>query len=290
MRRRLSSSSSSRTLSQEDGGDNGGREADPVRYRARVEYDGTDFAGFQMQPGARTVQGELEAALARLNRGVRVRVDGAGRTDAGVHALDQVIAFTWIGRLSQDELGRAFQACLPSDVAIRDLRPAPGRFHPRFAARYREYRYTVWNGPRSPLRERFALGVRAPLDTAAMERAGSALVGRHDFSAFGVADRQPVRTLHWVRVRRAGSLVTIDVAADAFLRQMVRRIVAALLEVGRGTMDEAAVGEALASGVPALNGAVAPARGLCLRRVVLGRTADRTVRRPTEQGRALDDE
>ncbi len=260
-----------------------------MRYRARVEYDGTDFAGFQLQPGIRTVQGELEAALTRLNGGVRVRVDGAGRTDTGVHALDQVIAFTWTGRLSEGELGRAFQASLPRDVAIRDLRKAPRRFHPRFAARYREYRYTVWNGPRSPLRERFALGVRAPLDIAAMERAGSALVGRHDFSAFGVADRQPVRTLHWVRVRRAGSLVTIDVAGDAFLRQMVRRIVASLLEVGRGTLGEAAVGEALASRVPALHGAVAPARGLCLRRVVLGRTADRTTRRQIEQELTHDD-
>ena len=111
-----------------------------------------------------------------------------------------------------------------------------------------------------------------------MERAGSVLVGRHDFSAFGAADRQPVRTLHWVRVRRAGSLVTIDVAADAFLRQMVRRIVAALLEVGRGTLDEAAVAEALASRQPALNGAVAPARGLvCDGSSLVGRR-DRTER------------
>ena len=210
-----------------------------MRYRARVEYDGTDFAGFQLKPGRRTVQGELEAALARLNRGARVRVDGAGRTDAGVHALDQVIAFTWTGRLADDG-ARSGTRGQPA-AGRRDPRPAAraGRFHPRFAARYREYRYTVWNGPRSPLRERFALGVRVPLDTAAMARAGSALVGRHDFSAFGVADRQPVRTLHWVRVRRAGSLVTIDVAADAFLRQMVRRIVAVLLEVGPGDAGRA---------------------------------------------------
>ena len=259
-----------------------------MRYRARVEYDGTDFSGFQLQPGVRTVQGELEAALTRLNRGTRVRVDGAGRTDAGVHALDQVIAFTWTGRLSDQELGRAFQSGLPRDVAIRDLRRAPWRFHPRFAARYREYRYTVWNGPRSPIRERFALGVRAPLDVAAMERAGSALVGRHDFTAFAALDRQPVRTLLWVRVRRSGSLVTIDIAADAFLRQMVRRIVASLLEVGQGRLDEAAVGEALASRVPALNGAVAPARGLCLRRVVLGRTAvQRGTAQPNSDGTGI---
>ena len=242
-----------------------------MRYRARVEYDGTDFFGFQAQPGVRTVQGELEAALAHLSDGERQAVDGAGRTDTGVHALGQVIGFTYFGRLPVEELGRAIDALLPADVAIRDLRRASKAFHPRYAARYREYRYTVWNGPRSPLRERTALGVRAPLDTAAMARAGSVLVGRHDFSAFGAADQSPVRTVHAVRVRRAGSIVTIDVRADAFLRGMVRRIVAVLLEVGRGKMDETAVQAALAARTPALDGASAPAKGLCLRRVVLGR-------------------
>jgi tRNA pseudouridine38-40 synthase len=249
----------------------GVREGAPVRYRARVEYDGTDFAGYQFQPGARTVQGDLEAALARLSGGRRLRVDGAGRTDAGVHAIGQVIAFTYDGRLSTAELGRALDALLPADVAIHGLRRAPAGFHPRFAARYREYRYTVWNGPRSPLRERLALGVRDPLDTVAMARAGQALIGRHDFSAFGATDRQPVRTLHWVRVRRTGSLVTVDVAADAFLRGMVRRIMALLLEVGRGKMDDSAVAATLVAGRPAFDGAMAPAKGLCLRHVVMGR-------------------
>jgi tRNA pseudouridine38-40 synthase len=244
-----------------------------VRMRARVEYDGTDFAGFQLQLRARTVQGELEAALGTLSGGCRVRVDAAGRTDSGVHATGQMIAFSWPGRLTVTELGRALDALLPADVAVRDLRRAPVGFHPRYAARYREYRYTVWNGPRSPLRERFALGVRVPLDTAAMARAGSVLEGRHDFSAFGAADRQPVRTLHRVRVRRDGPLVTIDVRGEAFLRHMVRRIAAALLLVGRGEVEESAVAAALASRAPAFNGAVAPAKGLCLRRVVLGRPA-----------------
>jgi tRNA pseudouridine38-40 synthase len=242
----------------------------PVRYAARVEYDGTDFAGFQVQPGARTVQGELEAALAKICGGNRVRVAAAGRTDAGVHATGQVIAFTDPEGRSAKELARALDALLPEDVAIREVRRVPAGFHPRYAARYREYRYTVWNGPRSPLRERLALGVRDPLDIAAMERAGSAFVGRHDFSAFGAAHRQPVRTVHSVRVRKKGSLVTIDVTADAFLRQMVRRIVAALLEVGHGRTGEEAVAAALASKRPAFNGATAPAKGLCLRRVALG--------------------
>ena len=242
-----------------------------MRYRATVEYDGTDFAGFQVNPGKRTVQGVLEAALADLGDGIDQRVDGAGRTDAGVHASGQVIAFTYAGRLATADLGRALDALLPRDVAVRDVRPVPDDFNPRYAARYREYRYTVWNGPRSPLRERTALGLRDPLDTAAMERVGSVFIGRHDFRTFGVAGRTSVRTVHAVRVRREGRLVTIDVRADAFLRGMVRRMVAVLLEAGLGTIDETAVRAALAGPGPALGGTSVPAKGLCLRHVAFGR-------------------
>ena len=242
-----------------------------MRYRATVEYDGTDYAGFQVQPGKRTVQGALEAALAQLGDGMDQRVDGAGRTDAGVHALGQVIGFTYTGRLTDEDLGRALDALLPPDLAVRDVRRTTAGFNPRYAARYREYRYTVWNGPRSPIRERTALGVRAPLDIAAMARAGSAFIGRHDFRSFGATDRSPVRTVTTVRVRREGRLVTIDVGADSFLRGMVRRMVAVLLGVGLGTIEETAVQTALAGAGPALRGASAPARGLCLRRVALGR-------------------
>jgi tRNA pseudouridine38-40 synthase len=265
------------------------REGTPVRYAARVEYDGTDFAGFQVQPGARTVQGELEAALAKISGENQVRVVAAGRTDAGVHAIGQVIAFTDPRGRPAKELARALNALLPGDVAIREVRRVSAGFHPRYAARYREYRYTVWNGPRSPLRERFALGVRDQLDTAAMERAASALIGRHDFSAFGVAHRQPVRTVHSVRVRRMGSQVTIDIAADAFLRQMVRRIVAVLLEVGHGRTNEEVVAQALASKRSALNGATAPAKGLCLQRVVLGPMRPRTASASTTARTENDD-
>ncbi len=243
-----------------------------MRYRATVEYDGTDFAGFQLQRNARSVQGELEAALARLNRGERIVVDGAGRTDAGVHATGQVIAFTFPGATPAAVVQRAVNALLPRDVAIRDLRRAPSGFHPRHAARYREYRYTVWNGPRSPLRERQALGLRRQLNITAMADAASVFEGRHDFTAFGGStDRNPVRTVHSVRVRSEGRLVTIDVRANAFLRGQVRRMVAGLLEVGLDRMDASGLRTALAGREPALNGAAAPAKGLCLRRVVLGR-------------------
>ncbi len=246
------------------------------RFRATVEYDGTEFAGFQLQPGARTVQGELETALARLSGGIRQPVMGAGRTDAGVHAIGQVIAFTYPGGLPVEDLTEALNGTLPPDVAVRDLRRAPLGFNPRYAARYREYRYSVWNGPRSPLRERTAFVVRPNLDVAAMAQAASALEGRHDFSAFGGADPQPVRTVHRIRIRRTGSLITIDVRADAFLRGMVRRLVAALLAVGTGRLEASAASDLLTAGVPALGGSSAPARGLCLRRVVLGRRQERT--------------
>jgi tRNA pseudouridine38-40 synthase len=245
-----------------------------VRYRARVEYDGTDFCGFQVQPGCRSVQGELESALRRLSGGSRIRVDGAGRTDAGVHATGQVIAFSYPGRLPAPELGRALDALLPRDVGLRSLQRVGGDFRPRQDARYREYRYTIWTGPRSPLRERYALGVRGPLDTAAMADAALVLTGRHDFSAFGGAHRQPIRTLQGVRVRRRGRTITIDVGGDAFLRQMVRSIVAALLRVGSGDATAQDVAAALRARDRAFAGAVAPPHGLCLRRVIFGREAN----------------
>ena len=247
------------------------REDAPTRYRATVEYDGTDFAGFQVNPGKRTVQGVLEDALARLGDGVVRRVDGAGRTDAGVHAQGQVIGFSYAGRLTATELGVALAAILPRDVAIRDIRPAHDGFNPRYAARYREYRYTVWNGPPSPLRERLAFGVRDPLDTAAMARAGSAFIGRHDFRAFGAGDRDPVRTVTAVRVGRNGRYVTIDVRAESFIRGQVRRMVGLLLEVGSGERDIDAVRAALAEPATADRAPAAPAKGLCLRHVALRR-------------------
>jgi tRNA pseudouridine38-40 synthase len=245
-----------------------------VRYRVRVEYDGTDFAGFQVQPGSRTVQGELESALSRLGGGRRVRVEGAGRTDAGVHASGQVIAFTWPDGRPAEELGRGLQALLPRDVGIGRLDRVPTGFRPRRAAIRREYRYTIWNGPRSPLRERYALGLREPLDAAAMDRAARALVGRRDFSAFGGGHRQPIRTLYGVRVRRNGRTLTIDVVGDAFLRQMVRSIVAALVRVGRGEATTEDLVIAMRSSGRAFAGAVAPPQGLSLRRVTFGSEPD----------------
>jgi tRNA pseudouridine38-40 synthase len=163
-----------------------------------------------------------------------------------------VIAFTFARRVTAQALEKALNGMLPPDIAVRDVRPVRPEFHPRRAARYREYRYTVWNGPRSPLNERQALGVRAPLDIDAMARAGQAFIGRHDFRGFGkvVGGRSTVRTVFAVRVGKKGSLVTIDVRANAFLRGMVRRMVAVLLEVGRGRMTVEEVRAARAARAP----------------------------------------
>lgn len=241
-----------------------------MRYSARVEYDGTEYAGFQIQVGSRTVQGELERALTQVSADGRVRVDGAGRTDAGVHAHGQVIAFTYRGRLGREELQTSLEALLPADISVGRLRQVGAGFHPRYRAKYREYRYLIWNGPRNPLRERYALGVRERLDVGSMARAAQVFVGEHDFSAFGGKDRQPVRQVHRVAVRQNGRLVTIEVIGNAFLRQMVRRMVAGLLRVGRGAASAEDLRAALEATRPAFSGETAPAKGLVLWRVPMG--------------------
>jgi tRNA pseudouridine38-40 synthase len=229
------------------------------------------------------VQGELERALAKLAAGARVRVDGAGRTDAGVHARAQVIAFTYDGRLRRRELGGALAALLPPDIGLRPLRKVDRGFRPRYRAKWREYRYFIWNGPHSPLRERYALGVSDRLDVFAMAEAAEAFIGRRDFSAFGGKDRQPVRTLHRVQIRKQGKSIAIEVIGDAFLRQMVRRVVAALIRVGQGRATVSDVSAALESTRPAFAGDTAPAHGLVLWRVPMNYKNERGQRENDEQ-------
>jgi tRNA pseudouridine38-40 synthase len=256
------------------------REGGPVRYRARVEYDGTEFAGFQAQPGRRTVQGELERALSHLGGGERIRISAAGRTDAGVHATGQVVAFTWSGAMAAHQLGQAIGALLPRDVSVGPLRQVGRDFDPRRAATRREYRYSIWNGPRSPLRERHTYGLDEPLDADAMQIAARGLVGRHDFSAFGRVQLTATRTIIDIRVRRSGHLITVDVIGDAFLQQMVRSIVACLIRIGMGRASAKDLVDALRSPGRAFDGAVVPAKGLNLRRVIIGPS-----RRTDQQGR-----
>ncbi|OIO94377.1 MAG: tRNA pseudouridine(38-40) synthase TruA [Anaerolineae bacterium CG2_30_64_16] len=245
--------------------------------RATVAYDGTDFLGFQWQPAGRTVQGVLEAALGQVTQ-TAIRVVGSGRTDRGVHAQGQVIAFHAVWRHPLADLHRALNAVLPADVVLKDLRPAPADWHPRFSALWRHYRYTVLNQPvRSPLDRRYAHLVAGPLDVAAMQTAAARLVGEHDFAGYGQPPRggggQPtqgdstVRRLFDARWLLDGPWFTFDVVGNAFLRGMVRRLVGTLLYVGAGVWPVERVAEILVSRDRALAAPPAPASGLCLMHV-----------------------
>jgi len=240
-----------------------------ARYRATVEYDGTDYHGFQVQADKPTVQGALERALADITSGA-VRVVGAGRTDSGVHALGQVIGFRLAWRHSQDDLQRALNARLPEDIVIRELALAEEGFHPRFSARSRAYRYTVLNQPlRSPLGRRFAHQVAGPLDLLAMNEAAAALVGWHDFATFGNPTRgeNTLRQVMQATWGQAGHTLFFDIEANAFLRRMVRTVVSALLLVGQGRVETESVAALLAARERRQAPPPAPACGLCLMQV-----------------------
>lgn len=244
-------------------------EASTQKLVAVVEYDGTDYLGFQVQAQGATIQGEMERALAAVAQ-EEVRVVGAGRTDAGVHAQGQVIAFSTAWRHPVEELQRALNAVLPKDIAVRELRPVARGFHPRFDAVSREYRYTIFNQPlRSPLARRFAYHFPQPLDVAAMNEAAGSLVGSHDFASFGRAPQgdNTVREVYRAQWTSEEPVVYFDIVADAFLYRMVRSLVGTLLLVGTGELSSAGFEEILQSADRSKAGQAAPAHGLCLIRV-----------------------
>lgn len=248
--------------------------------RATIEYDGTAFAGSQVQPNARTVQGELEEALNRLI-GERTRVRLAGRTDAGVHATGQVAAFFVPAGTELPPLRQRLNAVLPPDLAVRSLRTAPATFDPRRDARWRVYRYRILEGgARRPGDRHRTLEIDDRLDVAAMRAAAERMVGERDFGSLGSDVRgRTVRHLAEVRVTRRGDLVEVRVTANAFLRRMVRSIVAILLAAGRGRLVPEDVDRLLDGRDRALHGRAAPARGLTLERVVYGSADMRTTGR-----------
>jgi tRNA pseudouridine38-40 synthase len=231
-----------------------------------VAYDGTEYAGFQVQPNAPTVQGELERVLAEIC-GEPVRITGAGRTDAGVHATGQVIDFRTASALDGSTMERGVNALLAEDIAISGLEPAGETFHSRFSATGRTYEYRIRNAPaRDPLERRREQWLPVTLDRAAMREASARLVGRHDFAAFaaGVSGERTVRRAVW---SEEGTILRFEIEADAFLRGMVRGIVGTLLWVGRGKTPTDRFAEVLRSGDRAQAGPSAPAQGLCLIKV-----------------------
>lgn len=241
-----------------------------TRFAATVSYDGTAFVGSQIQPNGRTVQQELETAAQALF-GAPVRVALAGRTDSGVHARGQVAALTVETRLDAATVGRALNAHLPEDVAVRHVRPVPGDFDPRRWARKRWYRYTVWNGEaRAPLMRDRAWFVEGDLDIEAMGRAAEALPGRRDFLACSgqlEAGRTSVRTVFEAGWRREGCALLFDIEADAFLPQMVRRLTGALVRIGRKPLELEEFVRLLEQADAGTIGPTAPAHGLCLQRI-----------------------
>ena len=240
------------------------------RFAATVSYDGTEFAGSQLQSSVRTVQQQLESA-ARALFGAPTRVALAGRTDAGVHARGQVAAFTAETLLDAATVERALNAHLPADVAVRLVRFVDEGFDPRRWARRRWYRYTVAQvASRDPLSRRFAWHIAQTLDLAAMNEVTATLVGRQDFIACSGpldAGRTSVRTVFSANWDRSGETVAFDIRADAFLPNMVRRIVGALVQVGRGKLKGEEFVRLLKQASPATVGPLAPPQGLCLERV-----------------------
>ena len=241
-----------------------------MHFRMVVEYDGTDYAGWQIQPEARTVQGTLETALLEL-LGHPVRVAAAGRTDAGVHAIAQVVAFHTDRALAPETVCRALNALTPRDLSVRAVDCVPDSFDPRRSASARVYIYRIWNrATPSPFWRRWAWHVRQPLSLEQMSAAAEHLLGVHDFTSFRAAGcdaEHAVRRVDRSVFRRDGDLISYRIEATAFLRHMVRNVVGTLVEVGRGRRTADAVRVLLEARDRTLAAATAPAHGLCLTEV-----------------------
>ena len=244
------------------------------RYYAIVEYDGTDFSGYQFQPNKRTVQGQLESVLTRLV-GVDLRVDCAGRTDTGVHAIGQVIAFNLLWKHDLRDLHRALNALLPKDIVVKKLGLIVETFSPRFDALTRSYRYTVDNQAwPNVLQKRYAYHVTSLLNIEAMNDAAQYLVGTHDFASFGKPTHGESTTRQVIQAKwfAQGSQLRFDITANAFLYHMVRNIVGTLVQVGLGRLQANQVKEILFARSLKAGSYTAPAHGLCFMHVTYPET------------------
>jgi len=241
-----------------------------ARYQIILAYDGTDFQGFQRQARGRTVQGVFETALSQLGWSGRISLF-AGRTDCGVHAEGQVVAFDLEWSHPVADLGRALNAHLPADVAVRFVQAAAPDFHPRYDAKGRTYRYQIYCEPdRDPLRDRYAWQVWPELNLALLQQAARLLPGIHDFAAFGTSPRpggctvREVFTAAWEP--RSGGLL-FEVSANAFLYHMVRRMVYLQVLIGKKLLELESFAQAVQAAQPQPPG-LAPAHGLALKEVL----------------------
>ena len=244
----------------------------PQRLKFTVAYDGAAFAGWQSQLHKKTVQDELERAFQKIG-GARIRVHGAGRTDAGVHALAQCAHVDFPSRkMSAERWRAALNAILPPTIRVLRSRYVSQNFHARFSAKGKLYRYRIWAAPvLPPLEFGRAWHISGPLDVDGLKATGEKFIGKHDFAAFaasrGKKEENTVRTIRSVRVRKNGALITIDVAGDGFLYKMVRMMVGAMIRVALGKADLSEIGSRLKSGRAEGFRFVAPAEGLSLARV-----------------------
>jgi tRNA pseudouridine38-40 synthase len=238
--------------------------------RLQLEYDGSRYAGWQRQPDQPSVQQALETALHHLTQEA-VAVVGAGRTDAGVHALGQVASFRIKRQWTSRQWIRGLNAWLPDDVAVRAAATVPDAFHARYAARGKLYEYRILNRAERPALERAYLWhIHKPLEQAAMEQAAAHLVGSHDFSSFEgtlTDNEDPVCDLRQLSMARQGDLLLVQAYADRFLKHMVRAIVGTLVEVGHGKRTADSLKAVLAAKDRRAAGRTAPAHGLYLVRV-----------------------
>lgn len=241
------------------------------RFAIEFSYDGTKFYGYQGQPNVRTVQGELENALERIFK-ERIYTQGAGRTDAGVHANGQVAAFNCpIERLTEVDIKNALNANLPDDIYIKKAWLVDRNFNPRFAAKKRIYHYFISTRERNVFLRNYVWHFKYKLDIDAMRKGARYLEGEHDFSAFkkGNDKKNPVRTVYRIRILRIkNGLILIRVEGSSFLRSMVRNIVGSLVRVGLGQWSPEKILEVLESRSRQEAAGTAPAHGLYLYKVL----------------------
>lgn len=247
-----------------------------MNYRLLIQYDGTDFHGWQVQENDRTIQGELERVISTLE-GAAVRVIGSGRTDAGVHAEGQVANVELRKEFTALKLQKAINGNIWRDIRILKVEEADERFHARFSAKQKTYLYRVINAPvMSPFWRRFAHHEGRPLDVARMNDAARLFLGEHDWTAFASAHTDGDSKVRDVRAfdvtsqwdeRARASLIEFRITANGFLRYMVRSIVGTLIEVGRGERDLDSIQQAILSGDRKAVGATATAKGLTLYKV-----------------------
>lgn len=242
-----------------------------TRYRCIVEYDGTDFHGWQSQICGNAVQDHLERRLKEITR-EEIRIHGSGRTDSGVHSEGQCFHFDCFWHYPPETLLRALNSGIPAGIVVREAAFAGDGFHARFSACGKRYRYQIVEGYPTPFEQRFYLGVAEKLNVPEMNRAAGLLLGKHDFSAFGAthasADREnPVKDLRRLDVVRSGSKIIVTTEAGGYLYKMVRRLVGGLLKVGKGKMTPEELLAYRDAGICDAVVPTAPARGLVMEKV-----------------------